>query len=204
MPTKLSLDYQLMSGPLYKNSFKFPFDSIYLKETPFEVLKFLVKNYQIKKYLDINTNEQSFFNLGGIKGLYGFSIENGDLKGVEIYNSVNKELDLSFLSKLNLNEEQGKRKIEDLIRKYLITTHTKYGPITGGLIPSGQIGGKGPHPSSEEKITYNYFEERKKSENPEKEKELFQILQYAKGILNKSNFSIKNLEKMVSFDKFLV
>ena len=187
-----------MTGCLYNNSFKLPFDSIYLKETPFEVLKFLVKDYQIKRYLDITTNEQSFFKVGGTKGFYGFSIENGDLKGVEIYNSVNKELDLSFLSKLNLNAEQGKRKIENLIRKYLITTHTKYGPITGGLIPSGQIGGKCPHPSSEEKITYNYFEERKKSENPEKEKELFQILQYAKGMLNKPNFSIKNLEELVS------
>lgn len=202
MPTKLSLDFELITGTLYNNNYKLPFGSIYLKETPFEVLKFLVKDYQIGRYLDISTNERSIFNVQGIKGYYDLSIENcdlkGDLKGVIINNEIKKDVNLSFLHKLNLIKEQGKRKIEYLVKKYLVTTHTEYGPITGGLIPDGEIGGIGAHYSSETRVTDNYFEERKKSENPETEKQLSQILQYSRAILDNPKFSIKNLEELVS------
>ncbi len=215
MPTKLTLKYQIISGP-YGNVFiqtkidgepeELPFKSIYLKESPKEVLKHLIGNYLITEYLDINPALAHSPGFGDISEASpftykehliqnnGFSIQHSRLVGVTINNSVYNDINLSFLPKRKL--ENKEQRIKELIEAYLVVTNTKYGPIIGGLRFEGDDG-IGPRPSYEEQVTKDYFKERKKSKDAKKEKQLSQILEYAQVILNKPKFSIKNLEEMV-------
>lgn len=205
MPTKLSLKYQIISGP-YGNVFiqtkidgepeELPFKSIYLKESPKEVLKNLGRNYNVAEYKDIELNEASSFNYKKHYIHYGLSIKESNLEGVIIKNKI-KNVKLSFLPKLSLSKEELQGKVKSLIGRYIVTTHTEYGPIMGGFRFDGDDG-RGPRPSYEEQVTNNYFQDRKNNKDELKEKQLSQILEYAQVILNKPDFSIKNLEEMVS------
>ena len=112
----------------------------------------------MNNYLDLNTNRISSFEFKKHTFLYGLSIKEANLEGVIINNEI-KNVNLSFIPRLNLIKEQEKRKIKDLIKKYLVTTHTKYGPIFQT--------GRGPE-SDDTQVTDNYFEERKKSKDDKK------------------------------------
>ncbi len=198
MGTNLTLNYSIISGSFGNISIrtkingkpeKLPFESMYFKETPKEVLKNLVGDYNVKNYLDLETNSLSRFEFKKHTLFYGLSIKEANLEGVIINNEI-KNINLSFISKSKKNKEDNKGSVKGLIRKYLVTTHTEYGPIYLAK-------GKGPQSDNHYKIE-NYFEKRKKSKNPEQEKQLSQILEYAQVILDKPNFSINNLEEMVS------
>lgn len=196
MATLLNLKYDIVRGP-FGNTFiktkidgkpeKLPFESIYLREAPKEVLKFLSGKYNIRQYRNLEFNELSHFNYKKHSIFYGFSIQEANLEGVIIKNKI-KNAALSFLPKLNLTKEKFQGKVGYLISEYAITNYTEYGPIF--QTPRG--------PKSRSiKVTKNYFQDRKTKINPEKEEHLSQILEYAQVVLDKPNFSMKDLEKMV-------
>lgn len=203
MSTKLTLNYQIISGP-YGNGWiktkidakpeKLPFELMYLKENPKEVLKELVKKYIISEYKDLEMSK-SLFKYKKHLLSYGLSIKEANLEGVTINNSVYKTANLSFLPKLNLTKEKLQGKVRDLILEHAITTYIEYGPIFQTPI--------GPK-SHNIQVTENYFKNRKDKKNPEKEKQLKQILEYAQVVLYRPNFSIKDLEKMVDEKVFAV
>ena len=212
MPTKLTLDWDVLSGP-FGNGLKsirtkidgkpekLPFEQIYLKESPFEVLKFLARDYNVNTYLDIQTNIISSFDFKKHSIGYGFSIQESKLSGVKINNKIKKDLDFSFIPAKKDSEKDYQELIKNLIREYIVVKHTMKGPIYGG-IKFGEIGGRGPQSDTWEE-TKNYFKDRKnpKKINPEKEKQLFQIIEYAQVILNNPKFSLSNLEKLVGTKK---
>lgn len=206
MATKLTLDYDLISGPWGNANIRtkidgpeesLPFDYIYLEETPLEVLKFLVRDYNVNKFLDIRTNNVTNFDFKDHSLYYGLSIEEVSLKGATIDGKLDKDIDLSFLSKKDFGKNHYEGLVKSLISKYIIKTHTEYGPIVGGLRFKGDDG-RGPRPSYEKEVIENYFEDRRKSKNLEKEKKLLQIIEYSQAVLNKPEFSIKDLEKLAS------
>ena len=212
MGTKLSLDYDIISGPWGNTCIqtkiggkpeKLPFEYEYFKESSVEVLSVLGKNYNVSKYKDIEINENSTFEFKKHLLNYGFSVREANLPGITIHNSIYKYVNLSFLPKPALTKNDLEGKVKGLIRKYIVTTYIKHGPIMGGFRFNGDDG-KGPRSSSEETITKNYFEERKNKKDELKERQLEQIIEYAQAILNNSKFSLKDLEKMVSNESIAV
>jgi len=212
MGTKLSLDYDIISGPWGNTCIqtkiggkpeKLPFEYEYFKESSVEVLSVLGKNYNVSKYKDIEINENSTFEFKKHLLNYGFSVREANLPGITIHNSIYKYVNLSFLPKPALTKNDLEGKVKGLIRKYIVTTYIKHGPIMGGFRFNGDDG-IGPRLSSEETITKNYFEERKNKKDELKERQLEQIIEYAQAILNNSKFSLKDLEKMVSNESIAV
>lgn len=207
--TKLSLKYSIISGP-YGNGWiktkidgkpeRLPFESMYFKESPKEVLSFLINDYLITKYLDINpthkhsprfgdiSEDQLFYFKDHLISNSGLSIQNSGLEGVTINNSIYNEINLSFLPKYAI--ENKKENIKNLIETYLIRTNI----ISIQIIPKDRTSDN----FYEEESTSNYFQDRKKQKDELKERQLEQIIEYAQVVLDKSNLSIKNLEKMVS------
>lgn len=195
--TKLTLEYDIISGPYGNVNIqtkidgkpeKLPFESIYLKESPFEVLKNLGINYEVNEYKNLEISSISRFEFKKHNILYGLSIKESNLEGATIHNKI-KDVNLSFLPKLKLHKEESEERVKGLIGKYIVITHTEYGPIfqTNMGLESSDI-----------EVTENYFQDRENKKEELKEKQLSQILEYAQAILDKPKFSIKNLEEMVS------
>ncbi len=208
--TKLSLIYSVVSGP-YGNGWiktkidgkpeKLPFESMYLKENPKEVLSFLAKEYLVTKYLDIDPTSkhsprfgdisegQSFHYKDHLILNNGLSIQNSGLEGVTINNSIYNNINLSFLPKYEI--KNPKENIRNLIKTYLVITNT---------FPQDFFTNRrtGITEYSEKTTTKNYFQDRKNKKDSEKERQLSQVLEYAQIILDEPNFSIKALEEMVS------
>ena len=204
MGTKLSLGYDIISGPWGNTEIKtkingkpekLPFEYGYFKESSMEVLSVLGKNYNVSKYKDIETNENSTFEFKKHLLNYGFSVREANLPGITIHNSIYKYVNLSFLQKPALTKNDLEGKVKGLIRKYIVTTYIKHGPIMGGFRFNGDDG-IGPRSSSEETITKNYFEERKNKKDELKERQLEQIIDYVQIILDNPKFSLKDLEKL--------
>lgn len=208
--TRLSLKYEIISGPfgngwiktdINSKPEKLPFESMYLKESPKEVLSFLAKEYLITKYLDIDPTRkhsprfgdisegQSFHYKDHLIQNNGFSIQHSGLEGVTINNSVYNNINFSFIPKKVINDKQ--ENIKNLIKTYLVITNT---------FPQDFFTNRrtGITEYGEKTTTKNYFEERKKSKDSEKERQLSQVLEYAQIILDNPNFSINDLEEMVS------
>ncbi len=208
--TKLDLNYSIVSGP-YGNVWiktkidgkpeKLPFESMYLKENPKEVLSFLAKEYLVTKYLDIDPTSkhsprfgdisegQTFDYKGHLILSNGFSIQHSKLEGVTINNEFHKNVNISFLPKRTI--EKKEENIKNLIKTYIVRTNTFPEHFYNNLRT-------GCHEVTTKTTTTNYFQERKKKKDELKEKQLSQILEYAQIILNKPEFSINNLEEMAS------
>ena len=210
MGTKLSLNYRIISGPLGNVGIrtriddlkgeKLPFELMYFKETPKEILKFLAKEYLVTEYLDINptkSHSPRFGDMSQISTFYykkhlisnnGFSIQNSNLEGVTINNKFHKKVDLSFLPKEK--QEEDEKRIISLIKTYLIRTDT---------FPEHFYLNRrtGMSECTEKTTTTNYLEKRKIEKDELKEKQLEQIIDYAQIILDKPNFSLKDLEKLI-------
>lgn len=209
--TKLDLNYSIVSGPFGKvwiktkingKEEKLPFESMYLKENPKEVLSFLFsKEYLITKYLDIDptskhspefgdiSEAQTFDYKGHLILSNGFSIQHSGLEGVKINNSVYTNVNFSFFPKKVINDKQ--ENIKNLIKTYLVITNTLPEHFYNNLRT-------GCHEVTTKTTTTNYFQDRKNKKDSEKEKKLSQVLEYAQIVLDNPNFSIKNLEEIVS------
>lgn len=195
MPTKISADYSkfgfsFKEPAVFKNSF-------YCQETPYEVMKKLADRFFIKKFKNIESkvgvferininpeksNQHIIFN--GLKleeyfpGQEGIEI-NGEIQN---YNPEFPEIDIDENTKISI--------ISALISDYLISTKE----ISPGHKTIG-IGGREIGAKDAKQKVMNYLKTRMDTINYEKEKYLFEILEYSQALLGEK-FLLKDLKKL--------
>jgi len=127
------------------------------------------------------------FKKGTKNNFYLFKIKEFSNKYLEPKKFV-EEIDFSEFGEVEMNPKEKLKLIKEFGEKYLITTRIKKGPvyIQPGIGPSHH----------ETKIIENYFENRIKNRNLEKEQNLIDLLRYS-NVLIERNLSLPELEEII-------
>ena len=192
MPTKISAVYSKMNSFHEEPDFlKNPF---YCQESPFEVMKVFADKHFIWRFKNIESKVGSYKIVESDQKrnsqmlfFGGFNLEEyiPSSEGIEIIGKI-KEYNPEF-PESKIDDNMKNSIIKGLIKSYLISTiETDPGHQTIG--PEGRIIGK---PKDATQKVINYFKTRQKQKDPEKEKYLFEILEYAQALI-REEFSLKN------------